>query len=87
MEDIMNRIDDLEREIAVLPQGNITVKNIKGKDYYYHRIINNKKRTETYIPFDQVEELRTQIDKRKALEVELKELQRHLPHSAKEAPI
>lgn len=43
MEDIMNRIDDLEREIAVLPQGNITVKNIKGKDYYYHRIINNKK--------------------------------------------
>ena len=87
MEDIMNRIDDLEREIAVLPQGNITVKNIKGKDYYYHRIINNKKRTETYIPFDQVEELRTQIDKRKALEAELKELQRHLPHSAKEAPI
>lgn len=87
MEDIMNRIDDLEREIAVLPQGNITVKNIKGKVYYYHRIINNKKRTETYIPFDQVEELRTQIDKRKALEAELKELQRHLPHSAKEAPI
>lgn len=87
MEDIMNRIDDLEREIAVLPQGNITVKNIKGKDYYYHRIINNKKRTETYIPFEQVEELRTQIDKRKALEAELKELQRHLPHSAKEAPI
>lgn len=87
MEDIMNRIDDLEREIAVLPQGNITVKNIKGKDYYYHRIINNKKRTETYIPFDQVEELRTQIDKRKALETELKELKRLLPDSAKDASV
>lgn len=87
MEDIMNRIDDLEREIAVLPQGNITVKNIKGKDYYYHRIINNKKRTETYIPFDQVEELRTQIEKRKALEAELKELKKRLPDSAKDSPI
>ncbi|MCR5652271.1 MAG: AAA family ATPase, partial [Ruminococcus sp.] len=87
MEDIMDRIYDLEREIAALPQGSITVKNIKGKDYYYHRIINNKKRTETYIPFDQVEELRTQIDKRKALEAKLKELKRLLPDSAKDASI
>ncbi|MCH5271951.1 MAG: AAA family ATPase [Lachnospiraceae bacterium] len=77
--DIIERIDELEREIALLPSGSIAVKKIKGKDYYYHRITQNQKRTETYINFDQVEELRAQIEKRKELETELKKLKRLVP--------
>ena len=82
MEELMNIISDLERETAALPQGNITVKKIKGKDYYYHRIIKNGKRTEEYIPFDEVDTLRAQIKKRKELEAELKKLKKQLPKSA-----
>ena len=77
--DIIERINELEREIALLPSGSIAVKKIKGKDYYYHRITQNQKRTETYINFDQVEELRAQIEKRKELETELKKLKRLVP--------
>ncbi len=72
--DLIERINELEREIAALPPGSIAVKKINGKDYYYHRITRNKKRTETYVDFDKVDELREQIEKRKALEAELKEL-------------
>lgn len=81
--ELLKRIDELEREIALLPGGSMTVKKIKDKEYYYHRINENGKRRETYVDFDQVEELRSQIEKRKALEKELKELKRQLPKSTK----
>ena len=77
--DIIERINELKREIALSPPGNIAVKKVKGKDYYYHRITQNRKRTETYIDFDQVEELSAQIKKRKELETELKKLKRLVP--------
>lgn len=77
--EIINRIEELEREIAILPQGSIAVKKIKGKDYYYHRINKDNKRTETYLDFDDVESLKIQIEKRKTLEAELKKLNRILP--------
>lgn len=77
--DVLNRIDELEREIATLAQGSISVKKVRGKEYYYHRITRNKKRTETYIDFDEVEPLRIEIEKRKALEAELKKLRKQLP--------
>lgn len=35
--EILNRINELEREISALPPGNISVKKVKGKEYYYHR--------------------------------------------------
>lgn len=81
--ELLKRIDELEREIALLPGGSMTVKKIKDKEYYYHRISENGKRRETYVDFDQVEELRAQIEKRKALEKKLKELKRQLPKSTK----
>lgn len=77
--ELVARIEELEREIAALPPGSIATKKVKGKEYYYHRITKNKKRTETYVDFSQVEELRGQIEKRKALEVELKSLKHLLP--------
>ena len=45
--EIIERIHELEREIALLPPGSIAAKKVKGKEYYYHRITQNQKRTET----------------------------------------
>ena len=80
--ELLKRMDELEREIALLPRGSIAVKKIKDKEYFYHRINENRKRRETYVDFDKVEELRAQIEKRKALEKELKELKWQLPNIA-----
>ncbi len=77
--DRIQRIEELERAIASLPPGSLVTKKIHGKDYYYHRVNHDKKRKETYVDFDQAETLRTQIEKRRQLEAELKELTRSAP--------
>ena len=77
--DILARIADLEREIAALPPGSVSAKKVRGKEYYYHRYTFDGKRSENYIDFDAVEELRAQIDRRKALEAEVKQLKRSIP--------
>ena len=81
--EILKRIDELEREIALLPSGSIAVKRINDKEYYYHRINENGKRRETYVDFEKVEELRSQIEKRKVLAKELIELKHQLPKTPK----
>ncbi|MBP3359274.1 MAG: AAA family ATPase [Clostridia bacterium] len=83
--DIMQRIIDLEREIAVLPSGSVSKKTIKDKVYYYHRMTRDGKVKETYVSFDDVDELKAQIKKRRALEKELKELKRLEPAPKKKS--
>lgn len=73
-EELMNKIAELEREIAILPEGSIARKKIKNKEYYYHRITINGKRRENYLDFAEVSELKARIEKRKVLEKQLKEL-------------
>lgn len=85
IENIYNQIAEIEREIAVLPEGNITKKKIKDKDYFYHRITRGGKRIENYVSFEQVPDLKEKIEKRKALEKKLKELKRVLPREEKGA--
>lgn len=75
-EELINRITELEREIALLPEGSIAKKRIKEKDYYYHRISINGKRKENYVDFTELPQLREQIEKRKSLEKQLKELKK-----------
>lgn len=77
-EELMSRIVELEREVAMLPEGSITKKKINEKDYYYHRITRNGKRVENYISFEAVSELKSQIDRRKKLEKELKEVKKQI---------
>ena len=77
--EIIAQIEELERKIAAFPPGGIAVKTVNGKQYFYHRITKNKKRTETYIHADQVEVLRAQIEERKKVEAELKKLKSLLP--------
>ena len=72
-EELMNKIAELEREIAILPEGSITKKKVRDKEYYYHRITLNGKRVEKYLDFKEVPELKAQIEKRRALEKQIKE--------------
>ncbi len=69
---LMSRLLELEREIAILPEGSIGKKNIKGKDYYYHRICKNGKRIENYIEFNELPKFRSLIEKKKEFLKELK---------------
>lgn len=73
-----NRIIDLERQIAMLPQGYIVKKKINDKIYYYHRIKQDKKRKDIYIQFEDVNNLTQLINQRKELEAELTLLKKEL---------
>ena len=83
--EIMQRIVDLEREIATLPSGSVSKKTIKDKIYYYHRMTRDGKVKETYVDFKDVDTLKAQIKKRRELEKELKKLRRIEPASAKKS--
>lgn len=77
-EEILSRIADLEKEIARLPLGSITKKEINGREYYYHRVTTDGKRKETYISFDDVTKMSEEIKERKRLEAELKSLSKQV---------
>lgn len=77
--ELQAKIADLEQQIAELPAGSVTKKAINGNLYFYHRWTENKKRREKYIPAEEVDSFRKQIERRKALEKELKVLQKQLP--------
>ena len=72
--DLLLRISEIEEELALLPAGSIGKKTVNGKIYYYHRFYENGKRKEKYIPQDRLADMKIAVEKRKALEEELKEL-------------
>ena len=77
--ELQAKIADLEQQIAELPAGSVTKKAINGNVYFYHRWTENKKRREKYIPAEEVDSFQKQVERRKALEKELKVLQKQLP--------
>lgn len=79
LSEIQARAAKLEQQISNLPAGSITKKAVNGKEYFYHRWTENKKRREKYIPMNEVENFRVQIGQRKELEQELKMLRKYLP--------
>ena len=79
LSEMPTRAAELEQQISALPAGSITKKNVNGKEYFYHRWTENKKRREKYIPVDELESFRAQIERRKELEQELKALKKQLP--------
>lgn len=76
---VLLRINELDQQIAELPVGSISTKTIRGNVYYYHRWYEEKRRKEKYLSADEVEILRNQIEKRKKLEAERKELYKKVP--------
>ena len=79
---ILTHIAELEHQIAELPAGSVTKKTVNGKEYYYHRWAEEKKRREKYIPAEELDLFRKQIERRKALEKELKAMKKLLPKAA-----
>lgn len=79
LSEMQARAAELEQLIADLPAGSITKKTVNGKEYFYHRWTEDKKRREKYVPADELEDFRAQIEQRKALERELKALKKQLP--------
>ena len=79
LSEIQAHVAELEQQIAELPAGSVTKKAINGNVYFYHRWTENKKRREKYIPAEEVDSYRMQIERRKGLEKELKVLQKQLP--------
>ena len=79
LSEMQARAAELEQQISALPAGSITKKTVRGTDYFYHRWTENKKRREKYIPADELENFRAQIELRKELEQELKALEKQLP--------
>lgn len=64
--------DELKNKIDSLPKGTINKKTINGKEYYYHRYMDNGKRKDVIIHKDEIETIKDGINKRKQLEKEYK---------------
>ena len=60
------RIKALEQQVAALLPGSVAKKTVNGREYFYHRWTENKKRREKYIPMNQVEAIRSQVRRSRA---------------------
>ena len=74
--DIVKRILELENEIALLPQGSINIKKIKGKEQPYLQWTENGKSKSKYIKKHEREQILAGVERRKQLQDELRELKR-----------
>lgn len=70
----MNRIAELTTQIAELPRGYISQKAIGGKVYFYHQWSEQGKKQSRYLHDSEIEPLTKQIELRKRLQAELREL-------------
>ena len=83
MQNIDERIRDLEMAIAALPVGYISKKTINGKIKKYHQWTEDGKKKSKYLDDDSAAELGALIEERRILEQELSELKKTLPDSLK----
>ena len=74
--DINKRIIELENEIAILPQGSINIKKIKGKEQPYLQWTENGKSKSKYIKKDEREQILAGVERRKQLQDELRDLKK-----------
>lgn len=72
-------IQELEKKIAELPVGYISKKTINGKIQYYHQWTEGGKKRSQYLRDGEMETLREQIEQRKSLQAQLKELRTGMP--------
>ncbi len=84
---IQEKITALEEQITLLPKGSVGQKTVNGKEYFYQRWTENKKRKEKYVPADEIKALKSDIEKRKVLEKELKELRKQASAVAVPIPV
>ena len=73
-EEQMNRIAELTAQISELPKGYISQKTIGGKVYFYHQWSEQGQKQSKYLHDSEIEPLTKQIELRKRLQAELREL-------------
>lgn len=71
-----DRISDLKRQIAELPVGSISRKTINGKVYFYHQWQENGKTHGYSVSEEEAAEIKIQIEKRRALQKDLRALEK-----------
>ena len=81
--DLKERLAELDEQIDELPRGSISTKKVNGHTYYYHRWYEGKAKKEQFIPEEELEQLRAQIEWRKELQEQRKELKKQLPKAPK----
>lgn len=82
--DVLDRITLISKEIAALPKGYISKKTIRGKAYFYHQWSEQGEKKARYLHDDEVMALSGQIEKRKALQEELKKLKAEMAGAVSE---
>ncbi len=71
---MQKKAEELERQIAELPVGYLSKKNIHGKDRFYHQWTEDGKVRSKYLREGEKEPLEEQVLKRRSLPAQLKEL-------------
>ena len=77
------QIAGIDEAINALPRGSISTKKVNGHVYSYHRWYEGKTKKERFIPEEELEQLRAQIEQRKELQAQRKELKKLLPAAPK----
>ena len=85
MDERQDRAAELEREIAALPIGYISRKNIRGKVRLYHQWTENGKKKSKYLDDETAAKLSVLIEKRRDLEKELRDIRQQLPKQKRTA--
>lgn len=70
----LEELTKLQAEIESLPKGYISTKTVRGNTYYYHQWSESGKKKSRYLKADEVEPLKEQIARRKALQAQVKSL-------------
>lgn len=70
----MSDLYDLINRKNSLPQGNIYIKHIKGKEYFYHQYSDNGRKITKIIKNNEINELSNKISERKLIEKEIKNI-------------
>lgn len=74
MSNIAEQISALEKELSTCINGYISRKIINGKERFYLQWIENGKIKSRYIKADELDEIRTSVERRKQIQEKLKEL-------------
>ena len=67
-------IEEIKNRINSLPSGGLTTKTIKGNSYIYYQWSENGKQYSRIVKDGEVETLRSQIEERKSLQVQLRKM-------------
>ncbi len=70
-QELIKRLKTMQSEVNLLPQGYISKKNIKGKQYFYLQNRDNGKVKSRYLKEDEIEDIVSQIELAKRYKLEI----------------